>query len=121
MTNHCDLSLNAPTGCDDDDNADRTTCVTRLAAQLLDDHANANIDGLLVGCRIGNLRQIVEFDILQDALTALVADCDYPALRRIRNIDTFVTRCELLAFDCVSRFLQQLQHAHFLFSDQASA
>ncbi len=31
-----------------------------------------------------------------DAVQALVADCDHPALRKIKNIDAFVNRCKLL-------------------------
>ena len=35
-------------------------------------------------------------DCLLDAVQALVADCDHPALRKIKNIDAFVNRCKLL-------------------------
>ncbi|VDK62999.1 unnamed protein product, partial [Onchocerca ochengi] len=45
-----------------------------LAEQLLNPRSMLNIDGLL------------------DALAALVEDCNYPLLRRTKNIDNFVTR-----------------------------
>ena len=34
-------------------------------------------------------------DCLLDAVQALVADCDHPAIRKIKNIDAFVNRCKL--------------------------
>ena len=34
-------------------------------------------------------------DCLLDAVQALVADCDHPAIRKIKNIDAFVNRCEI--------------------------
>ena len=33
-------------------------------------------------------------DCLLDAVQALVADCDHPAIRKIKNIDAFVNRCK---------------------------
>ncbi|KAK6106474.1 Protein kinase domain family protein [Brugia pahangi] len=45
-----------------------------LAEQLLNPRSMLNVDGLL------------------DALAALVEDCNYPLLRRTKNIDNFVTR-----------------------------
>uniref|UniRef100_A0A914D7C6 Rho-associated protein kinase let-502 n=1 Tax=Acrobeloides nanus TaxID=290746 RepID=A0A914D7C6_9BILA len=48
----------------------------RLAKQLLDPKSTLNVDGLL------------------DAIIALFNDCNYPVLKRIRNIDTFLTRNE---------------------------
>jgi hypothetical protein len=39
-------------------------------------------------------RSIVNVDCLLDAVQALVADCDHPALRKIKNIDAFVNRCK---------------------------
>ncbi|KAH7726806.1 rho-associated protein kinase 2-like protein [Aphelenchoides avenae] len=46
----------------------------RLAAQLLDPRTVLNVDGLL------------------DAVIALLNDCNYPVLKRIRNIETFLIR-----------------------------
>ena len=40
------------------------------------------------------LRSIINVDCLLDAVQALVADCDHPAIRKIKNIDAFVNRCE---------------------------
>ena len=39
-------------------------------------------------------RSIINVDCLLDAVQALVADCDHPAIRKIKNIDAFVNRCE---------------------------
>lgn len=41
-------------------------------------------------------RSIINVDCLLDAVQALVADCDHPAIRKIKNIDAFVNRCEIL-------------------------
>ena len=41
------------------------------------------------------LRSIINVDCLLDAVQALVADCDHPAIRKIKNIDAFVNRCEI--------------------------
>ncbi|KAE9554409.1 hypothetical protein FO519_002401 [Halicephalobus sp. NKZ332] len=48
--------------------------VDQLANQLLDPKVNLNVEGLL------------------DAVTALYNDCNFPVLKRIRNIDTFLSR-----------------------------
>ena len=39
-------------------------------------------------------RSIINVDCLLDAVQALVADCDHPAIRKIKNIDAFVNRCK---------------------------
>ena len=44
--------------------------------------------------RIQDNRSIINVDCLLDAVQALVADCDHPAIRKIKNIDAFVNRCE---------------------------
>ena len=41
-------------------------------------------------------RSIINVDCLLDAVQALVADCDHPAIRKIKNIDAFVNRCEII-------------------------
>lgn len=43
-------------------------------------------------------RSIINVDCLLDAVQALVADCDHPAIRKIKNIDAFVNRCKLEDF-----------------------
>jgi len=42
--------------------------------------------------RIQDNRSIINVDCLLDAVQALVADCDHPAIRKIKNIDAFVNR-----------------------------
>jgi len=37
-------------------------------------------------------RSVINVDCLLDAVQALVADCDHPAIRKIKNIDAFVNR-----------------------------
>ena len=44
--------------------------------------------------KIQDPRSILNVDCLLDAVQSLVADCDHPALRKIKNIDAFVSRCE---------------------------
>ena len=44
--------------------------------------------------RIQDNRSIINVDCLLDAVQALVADCDHPAIRKIKNIDAFVNRCK---------------------------
>ena len=39
-------------------------------------------------------RSVINVDCLLDAVQALVADCDHPAIRKIKNIDAFVNRCK---------------------------
>lgn len=73
----------------DDDHA---VCMQRVADGLLDDRAHVNVDVLLVhdSYRLARGSQ----RSLQDALTAIYGDCDYPALRRQRNIELFLDRFE---------------------------
>ena len=49
--------------------------------------------------RIQDNRSIINVDCLLDAVQALVADCDHPAIRKIKNIDAFVNRCKFV--NCV--------------------
>ena len=44
--------------------------------------------------RIRDPRSVINVDCLLDAVQSLVADCDHPAIRKIKNIDAFVSRCE---------------------------
>ena len=45
------------------------------------------------------LRSIINVDCLLDAVQALVSDCDHPAIRKIKNVDAFVNRCEFITID----------------------
>ncbi|GBP05935.1 Rho-associated protein kinase 2 [Eumeta japonica] len=40
-------------------------------------------------------------DCLLDTVTALIADCDHPAIRRMKNIDAYTTRYKIFASDVV--------------------
>jgi len=44
-------------------------------------------------------RSVINVDCLLDAVQALVADCDHPAIRKIKNIDAFVNRYAAVAED----------------------
>ena len=39
-------------------------------------------------------RSIINVDCLLDAVQSVVADCDHPAIRKIKNVDAFVSRCK---------------------------
>lgn len=80
-----------------------------LIRELVDPRSPLNVESLLVShISILSLKTIMPTDCLQivyfiflplqDAVTALVDDCNYPVLRRIKNIDSFVSRCEHLFF-----------------------
>lgn len=55
---------------------DQKAALMRLTEKLLDSRSPLNLDGLL------------------DGVAALVNDCDHPALRRIKNIESFLQRCK---------------------------
>ena len=42
-------------------------------------------------------RSIINVDCLLDAVQSLVADCDHTAIRKIKNIDAFTSRCKYSA------------------------
>ena len=44
--------------------------------------------------KIRDPRSILNVDCLLDAVQSLVGDCDHPAIRKIKNVDAFVSRCE---------------------------
>ena len=51
--------------------------------------------------KIQDPRSIINIDCLIDAVQNITSDCDHPAIRKIKNIDAFVTRygqsCDTLA------------------------
>merc|ERR1719249_193564 len=47
--------------------------------------------------RIRDPRSVINVDCLLDAVQALVADCDHPAIRKIKNIDAFVNRYAMVS------------------------
>ena len=44
--------------------------------------------------KIQDPRSIINVDCLIDAVQNIMSDCDHPAIRKIKNIDAFVTRCK---------------------------
>lgn len=46
---------------------------------------------------------------IQDSVNALVLDLDYPALRKNKNIDTFLNRCESVIENTVELNLMNIQ------------
>ena len=45
--------------------------------------------------KIQDPRSIINVDCLIDAVLNIIRDCDHPAIRKIKNIDAFVSRCKL--------------------------
>jgi len=45
--------------------------------------------------RIRDPRSFLNVDCLLDAVQGLLADCDHPTIRKIKNIDAFVSRCKM--------------------------
>ena len=46
--------------------------------------------------QIKDSRSIINVDCLLDAVQSVVEDCDHPAIRKIKNVDAFVSRCKFL-------------------------
>ena len=44
--------------------------------------------------KIRDPRSIINVDCLLDAVQSVVADCDHTAIRKIKNVDAFVSRCK---------------------------
>lgn len=44
--------------------------------------------------RLCDTRSTGNVDCLLDTVTALVADCDHPAIRRMKNVEAYTGRCE---------------------------
>ena len=47
-----------------------------------------------VESKIQDAKSIVNVDCLIDAVENIMRDCDHPAIRKIKNIDAFVSRCK---------------------------
>ena len=60
----------------------------------IQDNRSAWLYSELLTHPLSDCRSIINVDCLLDAVQALVADCDHPAIRKIKNIDAFVNRCE---------------------------
>ena len=63
-----------------------------MSANMVDDDRRTRLDQL--EAIIQDNRSIVNVDCLLDAIQSLVTDCDHPAIRKIKNIDVFISRCE---------------------------
>ena len=54
-----------------------------------------------IEAKIQDPRSVLNVDCLIDAVQSVVSDCDHPAIRKIKNIDTFVSRygdpCKMLS------------------------
>ncbi|KHJ44102.1 hypothetical protein D918_05796 [Trichuris suis] len=66
------------------------TVLRKVMAEL----TQADLEDALVQLsgKLLNPRSSINVDCLLDALSALVGDCDFPALRRIKNIENFLLR-----------------------------
>lgn len=45
--------------------------------------------------RIKDPRSVSNIDCLLDTVQALVADCEHPSVKRMKNIEAYTNRCEL--------------------------
>lgn len=48
--------------------------------------------------RVKDPRSITNIDCLLDTVQALVADCDHPSVKRMKNIEAYMNRCKYLTF-----------------------
>ena len=48
--------------------------------------------------RIRDPRSITNIDCLLDTVQALVADCDHPSVKRMKNIEAYMNRCKFSDF-----------------------
>lgn len=53
--------------------------------------------------RIQNPKSIANVDCLLDTVQALYADCDHPAIKKLKNIEVYTNRCKFLI--CIYFFL----------------
>lgn len=47
--------------------------------------------------RLCDPRSIGNVDGLLDTVVALVSDCDHPAIRRMKNVEAYTSRCEYIS------------------------
>lgn len=63
--------------------------------------------------------------LFQDSMNALVLDLDFPALRKNKNIETFLNRCEYLHFlwllFCVNLCLKEILNGSILFYTETAS
>lgn len=83
--------------------------VEALQKEVQDTRSVLNVDALLVrtvklASSFGE-RSISNFfsRLAQDAVAALVSDCNFPSLRRNKNVENFLNRCE-----CTTKALEEL-------------
>lgn len=44
--------------------------------------------------RIRDPKSVINIDCLLDTVQALVADCDHPSVKRMKNIEAYMQRCK---------------------------
>lgn len=49
--------------------------------------------------KIQDPRSVANIDSLLDTVQALLADCDHPAIKRMKNVEAYTNRCEYGTFD----------------------
>ena len=59
-------------------------------ATVIDDDRKKRLREIEI--RIQDPRSIINVDCLIDAVQNIMSDCDHPAIRKIKNIDAFVSR-----------------------------
>ena len=64
-----------------------------------------------VESKIQDAKSIVNVDCLIDAVENIMRDCDHPAIRKIKNIDAFVSRCKY--FFCQITFYPMIKRLNF--------
>lgn len=82
---------------------------SKLGQEITDPRSILYVEGLLVrppmDARPVVRRTISSSPSLQDAMAALVSDCDSQPLRRNKNIDSFLQRCECTPLPSLPRSL----------------
>lgn len=46
--------------------------------------------------KIQDPRSVANIDCLLDTVQAVVADCDHPSIKRMKNVEAYTSRCKLL-------------------------
>ena len=62
--------------------------------------------------KIRDPRSIINVDCLLDAVQSLVADCDHTAIRKIKNVDEFVSRCKYTFIITISFVICAIQRVY---------
>ena len=76
-----------------DEFSSKTCFYSKTMATVIDDDRKKRLREIEI--RIQDPRSIINVDCLIDAVQNIMSDCDHPAIRKIKNIDAFVSRCKL--------------------------